>query len=299
MKIRYTCEDDWPELRRVRLAALRDAPTAFGVTHASAAAYADADWRNRAAGRGPARYLLALDDDRAVGIVAHVPAAQSDLNLIAMWVEPAQRGTSAAGRLVQAVQAHALEYGHARVVLDVSPDNLRAAAFYRRMGFVFLPQWEPLESHPHIQVQKMAWPAPVTVTMALPQQLQQVAAFYAAAGYGGGVSRSDTVLCAESGARLVGVARLCEEQGDTVLRGMQVHPDFQRRGVGKLLLTHCAPHLRKRMAWCLPYEHLARFYARAGFAVVQPSDLPAFLAERQARYLAQGQRVLAMRRQPD
>jgi hypothetical protein len=53
------------------------------------------------------------------------------------------------------------------------------------------------------------------------------------------------------------------------------------------------------MAWCLPYEHLVRFYARAGYAVVQAGDLPAFLAERLARYLAQGQRVVAMRRQPD
>ena len=41
--------------------------------------------------------------------------------------------------------------------LDVSPDNRRAAAFYRKQGFVFLPEWEPLESHPHIQVQKMEW----------------------------------------------------------------------------------------------------------------------------------------------
>jgi RimJ/RimL family protein N-acetyltransferase len=42
-------------------------------------------------------------------------------------------------------------------VLDVSPDNARAAAFYKKQGFVFLPEWEALESHPHIQVQKMEW----------------------------------------------------------------------------------------------------------------------------------------------
>jgi hypothetical protein len=38
MLIRHTTELDWPSLKAVRLAALLDAPTAFGVTHASAAA---------------------------------------------------------------------------------------------------------------------------------------------------------------------------------------------------------------------------------------------------------------------
>jgi hypothetical protein len=41
--------------------------------------------------------------------------------------------------------------------LGVSPDNVRASAFYRKQGFVFLPEWEPLASHPDIQVQKMEW----------------------------------------------------------------------------------------------------------------------------------------------
>ena len=157
MMIRYTTEADWRELKRVRLAALQDAPTAFGITHASAAAYTDAAWQDRAAGRGPARYLLAFEDDTAIGIVAHVPSGEHDLGLIAMWGAPSHRGSTAATQLVQAVQRHATENIHQRVVLDVSPDNHRAAAFYQKLGFTFLPEWEPLESHPHIQVQKMEW----------------------------------------------------------------------------------------------------------------------------------------------
>jgi ribosomal protein S18 acetylase RimI-like enzyme len=78
-------------------------------------------------------------------------------NLIAMWVAPAQRGSDAARRLVDAVKDHARELAHARVVLDVDPDNLRAARFYRREGFVFLDEWEPLASHPAISVQRMEW----------------------------------------------------------------------------------------------------------------------------------------------
>jgi GNAT superfamily N-acetyltransferase len=155
--IRYITEDDWQALKQVRLAALLDAPTAFGVTHAAAAAYTDQAWRDRAAGRGPARYLLAFEDAIAVGIVAHLPGANNELELIAMWVAPAQRGTDVGVQLVGAVKAWAITNDCRRVLLDVSPDNARASAFYQKLGFVFLPEWAPLDSHPEIQVQKMAW----------------------------------------------------------------------------------------------------------------------------------------------
>lgn len=151
--IRYTQERDWQELKRVRLAALLDAPTAFGVTFASAAAYTDEAWRERAAGQGKARFILAFDGGEAIGIVGHVRNDQQELELIAMWVAPSHRGTPTAARLVDAVKAHAT----VRILLDVAPANARASAFYQKQGFAFLPQWEPLESHPHIQLQKMEW----------------------------------------------------------------------------------------------------------------------------------------------
>ena len=53
----------------------------------------------------------------------------------------------------------AVNNGHARLVLDVAPENARAVTFYQKQGFVFLPEWEALESHPHIRVQKMEWQA--------------------------------------------------------------------------------------------------------------------------------------------
>jgi ribosomal protein S18 acetylase RimI-like enzyme len=157
MLIRSTTEQDWMVLKHLRLAALRDAPTAFGVTHASAAGNTDEQWRERAAGRGPATYLLAFDGELPLGMVGGVMSEAGEFNLIAMWVKPAHRGSGAAAALVDAMRAHALARGHRRVVLDVSPDNQRAAAFYTRRGFRFLPHWEPLASHPHIQVQKMEW----------------------------------------------------------------------------------------------------------------------------------------------
>jgi ribosomal protein S18 acetylase RimI-like enzyme len=157
MIIRRTTEEDWKTLKQIRLASLRDAPTAFGVSHASAAAESDSQWRERASGRGRAEFLLAFVDGVAVGMVGGAVSAESEFNLIAMWVRPEYRGTAAASLLVEAIKERAAARGHARVVLDVAPDNCRAAAFYQRQGFAFLPVWESLESHPVIRVHKMAW----------------------------------------------------------------------------------------------------------------------------------------------
>ena len=157
--IRATEAANWQDLKTTRLAALLDAPTAFGVSHASAASYLDEDWQRRAASSPERAFLLAYIGGQPVGIAAHAVSGKGECNLLAMWVRPAFRAMGVAAALVDAVKARAVAGGHRRLVLDVSPDNRRAAAFYRKQGFVFLPEWEPLESHPHIQVQKMEWVA--------------------------------------------------------------------------------------------------------------------------------------------
>lgn len=156
--VRACTPGDWRALKAVRLAALLDAPTAFGVSHASAAAYTDADWQQRADGSAQRTYVLAFDGDSPVGIAAHAVSGEGECHLLAMWVAPAWRGSNAATRLVALVKQRAMAGGHASIVLDVAPENARAAAFYRKQGFAFLPHWEPLESHPQIQVQKMTCP---------------------------------------------------------------------------------------------------------------------------------------------
>lgn len=157
MLIRYTTEEDWQILRTIRLSALLDSPTAFGVSHATALSYTDIEWKNRSAGRGQARFKLAMGNGAAVGMVGFAVSSTGDFNLIAMWVSPEFRGTTTASMLVEAVKAEAVRQGHARIVLDVAPKNRRAVSFYQKLGFTFLPEWEPLESHPEIQLQKMEY----------------------------------------------------------------------------------------------------------------------------------------------
>jgi ribosomal protein S18 acetylase RimI-like enzyme len=156
--IRPTTEDDWTSLKAVRLAALLDSPTAFGVSHASAAAYTDEQWRTRASGTQTV-FWLAFQGSEAVGMIGGAVSQAGRYNLIGMWLAPQARGSGAAGQLVGAVKSHAVQQGHERVFLDVAPENARAARFYQKQGFSFIDEWEPLASYPHIQVQTMVWTA--------------------------------------------------------------------------------------------------------------------------------------------
>ncbi|MDC8756926.1 GNAT family N-acetyltransferase [Janthinobacterium fluminis] len=157
MNIRPSNEDDWEILKTIRLASLLDTPSAFGVSYAALVDNDEAQWRQRASARTQPEFFFAIREGEAVGLIGGGVDSSGQYNLIAMWVHPDYRGSEAAGRLVDAVKARAIAAGHVRVILSVSPDNLRAASFYRRQGFAYLPEWEALASHPEISVQKMEW----------------------------------------------------------------------------------------------------------------------------------------------
>lgn len=156
MDIRTTQTKDWMLLKQVRLAALLDAPTAFGVSYQTAASYSDAQWQERAS-PGGTEFWLAFEGHKPIGMIGATVSGANRYNLIAIWVEPAARGSGAAARLIEAVKSRAVERGYDRVYLDVAPENARASHLYLKQGFSFMDEWEPLESHPHITVQTMVW----------------------------------------------------------------------------------------------------------------------------------------------
>lgn len=158
MLIRPTREVDWPLLKHLRLAALRDAPRAFGQSYADVAAFSDMQWRALAAGREPPHFLLAFNGPHAIGMIGGV--RQNDAyHLISMWVAPQARGSGTASRLIEKVKAHALERGERNFALRVAPDNAPAVALYRKHGFTFTETTTPLRSFPDIRVQTMVWQA--------------------------------------------------------------------------------------------------------------------------------------------
>jgi ribosomal protein S18 acetylase RimI-like enzyme len=159
MEVRMTGAADWLLLKQVRLAALSNAPTAFGVSFDTAAGYTDEQWQQRSSAMDGPEFWLAFMDGAPVGMIGAGVSQRHRYNLIGMWVEPDVRGSGIASKLVEAVKTRAIQKGHDRVFLDVSPGNERAANFYLKHGFVFIDEFEPLASHPHIVVQTMVWAA--------------------------------------------------------------------------------------------------------------------------------------------
>ena len=134
----------------------------------------------------------------------------------------------------------------------------------------------------------------IGVRVATVDDLDNVRAAYRAWDYRGSIGPNDKVFVAEGDGELLGIVRLAQEGETYVLRGMQVHAAFRRQGVGSRLLSACIPFLNAGRTFCLPYMHLVSFYGGAGFSIVEPSELPAFLAARLSSYLARGEQVLAM-----
>lgn len=149
IEVRRAGLDDWTAVRRTRLTALADAPYAFASTLAREAALHSRDWR-RLVGEGD--WFLAWVGDRPVGIAAGV--AGDDLpgerHLVAMWVDAAHRGSTAATQLVEAVCDWARAQGAGAVTLWVADGNLRARRFYERLGFRSTGRRQPLPSAPEV-----------------------------------------------------------------------------------------------------------------------------------------------------
>jgi ribosomal protein S18 acetylase RimI-like enzyme len=135
VRIRRMEPEEWATVRRVRLAALADAPEAFASTLDRELGFEEATWRERIAA---SPWFLAWRDGEAVGLVAVVtqqPGRAREWHLVSMWVSPQVRGSGVADGLVAAVTAHARAAGVSTVTLWVAAGNDRARGFYERMGF--------------------------------------------------------------------------------------------------------------------------------------------------------------------
>ena len=117
--------------------------------------------------------------------------------------------------------------------------------------------------------------------------------FYEARNYRGGIYDGDRVAIAFN-ERITGAVRICSEYGVNVLRGMQIKPAWQRKGVGLLMLKFLAAHLDMTGCYCLPYKHLKRFYELTGFEEIPENRAPEILTQRLNSYLNKGLDVIIM-----
>ncbi|WP_328424952.1 GNAT family N-acetyltransferase [Micromonospora sp. NBC_00389] len=137
IETRVLTPDDWPTWRELRLAALTEAPDAFGSRLADWQGDGDRAerWRDRLTIPG-SHNLVAVLGGRPVGMASGVPTPDPlVMELISMWVHPEARGRKVGHLLVDAVADWARESGADRLRLSVMPDNAAAKALYVRAGF--------------------------------------------------------------------------------------------------------------------------------------------------------------------
>jgi len=138
LELRTVGPDEWPVWRELRLAALAEAPYAFGSTLAQWQGEGDREERWRARLELPGSHnVVAVLDGCPVGMASGVPADVADrAELISMWVGPGARGRGVGSRLIGEVERWAVQRGSVTLRLSVMPDNHAAIALYERHGFV-------------------------------------------------------------------------------------------------------------------------------------------------------------------
>ena len=128
-------DDDWKLWRELRLAALAEAPYAFGSTLGAWQDAGEEQWRDRLRIPG-ARDLVGYLDGEPVGMASGVPAGADAVEIISVWVSPAGRGRGVGDALIGAIADWAAASGAAAVRLSVRADNAAAVRLYERAGFV-------------------------------------------------------------------------------------------------------------------------------------------------------------------
>lgn len=148
------------ELKTVRLAALKDTPSAFGSTYAKESQRSDQDWLNLTSAWNSDRSVcyLAMDLTAPCGIIAGKfdDLVPRQAWVLSMWVAPTHRRSCLGTRLVDAVQRWARDQGIRELRLMVTSNNHAAQAFYARCGFTRTGTTKPYENDPALFEYEMA-----------------------------------------------------------------------------------------------------------------------------------------------
>ena len=135
-------------LRSVRLAALKDAPEAFGAKHEDELLFSDSQWQDRLK---YTYWCFVVADGVDIGLLA-VDKADKDRNsdcwLSSWWISDAFRGQGVAQLMMEWVIKLSRENDWKIIGLGVWPENLRARSAYKKLGFVEADKPLPSRSKP-------------------------------------------------------------------------------------------------------------------------------------------------------
>lgn len=134
MELRRVTANDWRAARDVRLRSLTQDPNVFCSTLERESSFEDQAWLERL---GHGITVLAWNGSIPVATVTGKddPHEAGGREIVAMWVDPTQRGTGLADALIAAIIEWAVDEGAQDLALWVAEGNGHARALYERCGF--------------------------------------------------------------------------------------------------------------------------------------------------------------------
>jgi RimJ/RimL family protein N-acetyltransferase len=150
METRRLTGDDWQTLRAVRLAALADAPYAYGSTLEGERPLDEANWRRRFE---TALWVVAVRNAENAGLVGVFVQPDVEPMLISMWVNPAHRGHGVGDALITEMFRWCTEKRWSRLVLQVAEGNDAARNLFLRHGFTPTGEHAQLESDVQVRTE--------------------------------------------------------------------------------------------------------------------------------------------------
>jgi RimJ/RimL family protein N-acetyltransferase len=133
--------------RNLRLASLRDSPSAFSTSYESAVERSPESWREQADGtaEGSDRAtFLAFFGESPIGLAAlyRDKLEPGTGEILQLWMAPEHRGTGASIELMDALFDWADENGLGKIIATVTKNNARALGFFLKYAL------EPSEEIP-------------------------------------------------------------------------------------------------------------------------------------------------------
>jgi len=142
--------NDVDRLRALRLAALKDTPAAFGAKYEDEVNKPISEWQDRLKNTN---WCFVVADGVDVGLIA-VDRAEKDRNsdcwLSSWWIHQDHRGSGIPKLMLNWVEQLCIEKKWKKIGLGVWPDNLRAIAAYKKLGFTEAEKLLPSRSIPDL-----------------------------------------------------------------------------------------------------------------------------------------------------
>ena len=153
--VREISADDWELMRDVRLAALAEAPDAFGSSYAREIAFGEEQWRGRISDRSVTFFAYTDPVESPAGL-AGVYIEDGVADVVSMWVRPGFRGQKVGEALIDATASWAKAHGFGTLWLWVTDMNAAARRLYERCGFTATGEEQPLPSNPALTEIRMS-----------------------------------------------------------------------------------------------------------------------------------------------